>query len=229
MGKKEKLYPLYTTGGRIQARRHELGLSRSELYDKVYGNGKAGSDSSKDKVVLYWESGHTELNYDTLIAMCAELKCSSDYLLGLDECTTKTIQFIHDETGLSEDAIKELIFINKKLNTYDTGRILLFILSTLIENKDFSINLMSDINRCLSRLLFYTEKKEMIDQLHKESGGNLAKEIQLRQTKKYKNANNNLKDLEDLKDLEIYHTQNHFMRILNDFLSRRVEEISKDD
>lgn len=75
----------------------------------------------------------------------------------------------------------------------------------------------------------YTKRKKVIDELYKESGGDIIKEIQLRQTKKYENINNNLKDLEDLKDLKIYHTQNYFMRILNDFLSKRVDEISKYD
>ncbi len=106
MGKKEKIFPVSTVGGRIQKRRHELKLSRSELYDKVFTEGNAGSDNSKDKTVLNWESNKTELNYVTVTAMCFALKCSADYLLGLDECTNKSVQFIHQYTGLSEETEK---------------------------------------------------------------------------------------------------------------------------
>lgn len=192
------------------------------------------NDADKNDAVRkmrQWLSGEAIPEHYTLIRLCDKecLNCSLDFLFGRIECTKHDIQFIHDETGLSEGAIKKLMFINKELKSYDTGKIMLFILSRLIENGDFSINLMSDINNCFDKLMNYTIKKQVIEELHKESGGDIIKEIQLRQTKKYKNTNNNLKDLEDLKDLNIYHTQNHFLRILNDFLSKRVKEVSKDD
>lgn len=112
MPKQEKDFPLSTVGGRIQHRRHVLNLSRSELYDKVYtsDNGKAGSDSSKEKTVYNWEAEKTQLDYENIKNMCKVLGCSSDYLFGLDECTSKNNQFIHDKTGLSEESINSLAY-----------------------------------------------------------------------------------------------------------------------
>lgn len=112
MSKKEKNFPLNTVGGKIGELRKKAGLSRSQLYDLVYEisgcDYRAGSDASKEKTVYNWESGKTQLNYEVMIAICKTLKCSADYLLGLDECTNKTVQFIHEKTGLSEDAINRL-------------------------------------------------------------------------------------------------------------------------
>ena len=87
MSKKEKFFPLNTVGGRIQKLRHEMNLSRPDLYNSVYKNETSEflSDSSKEKTVYNWESGRTELNYSTLCALCKTLQCSSDYLLGLEE------------------------------------------------------------------------------------------------------------------------------------------------
>lgn len=118
MAKKEKIFPLNSVGGRIQGKRHELNLSRSEFYDLVFENsiedGRAGSNHSKEKTVYNWESEKTELDYSTILSVCKILKCSSDYLLGLDECTTKTQQFISEETGLSENSIDTLKIINNR-------------------------------------------------------------------------------------------------------------------
>lgn len=112
MAKKERFFPLNTVGGRIQKKRHELNLSRSEFYDLIFENSiedsSAGSDASKEKTVFNWESEKTELNYKTILSACKILKCSSDYLLGLDECTTKNHQYISEETGLSENSIVQL-------------------------------------------------------------------------------------------------------------------------
>lgn len=123
MAKKERFFPLNTVGGRIQRKRHELNLSRSEFYDLIFENsiknGSAGSDSSKEKTVYNWESEKTELNYSTILSVCKILKCSSDYLLGLDECTTKTRQFISEETGLSENSIDTLKVINNHWETIE--------------------------------------------------------------------------------------------------------------
>lgn len=118
MAKKEKIFPLNTIGGRIQRKRQELNLSRSEFYDLIFKNsiedGHAGSNHSKEKTVYNWESEKTELDYNTILSVCKILGCSSDYLLGLDECTTKTRQFISEETGLSENSIDTLKIINNR-------------------------------------------------------------------------------------------------------------------
>lgn len=136
MPKQEKFFPLSTVGGRIQERRHALKLTRSELYDKVYKSGKsaAGSDSSKEKTVYNWESETTQLDYENIKRMCEVLKCSSDYLLGLETCTNRDNEFIHKKTGLSEEAIKRIV--TSKGNLF---------LDTLITSEEFyEIDLLFD-------------------------------------------------------------------------------------
>lgn len=105
MSKKEKVFPLNTFGGRIQdLRKNKLEISRPEFYDLIYPNGNVANES-KSRTVKNWESGECEPDLETIKKLCIALKCSSDYLLGLDNCTTKDTQFIHDKTGLSEKAI----------------------------------------------------------------------------------------------------------------------------
>lgn len=145
MSKKEKIFPLNTVGGRIQNLRHAMGLSRSQLYDLVYEkhDTQAGSNSSKEKTVYNWESENTQLNYDTLKSMCRVLKCSSDYLLGFDECIDKTTQFIHQKTGLSQNAIYTLMQLNN-LSKYfphsqdDKYKVINLILSDQKDNNELS-------------------------------------------------------------------------------------------
>lgn len=139
MPKQEKNFPLSTVGGRIQERRHALGISRSELYDKVYQSGKscAGSDSSKEKTVYNWESEKTQLDYETIRKMCEVLDCSSDYLLGLNECKSKNNQFIYDKTGLSEINTERLANwksnSNKQGQGYDWARNSIKALNSLLD------------------------------------------------------------------------------------------------
>lgn len=115
MSKKEKIFPLNTIGGRIQKKRHDLELSRRDLYNMVYQDrtDETVSDSSKEKTVYNWESGTTELSYATLCSLCKTLNCSSDYLLGLDECSSKNAQFVYNATGLSEAPKKYYMKLSK--------------------------------------------------------------------------------------------------------------------
>jgi len=185
MGKKEKIFPISTVGGRIQKRRHELKLSRSKLYDKVFTKGNAGSDNSKDKTVLNWESSKTELNYDTLTAMCFALKCSADYLLGLDDCTNKSVQFIHQYTGLSEETIEQINILNNIKEITDTlddmfrqGLFDAVIslnegrknLNKYLEKKEESL----ERSQYLQANPYIMENREKVSQSAKEMGGFLA-------------------------------------------------------
>lgn len=108
MSKKEKIFPLNTFGGRMQdLRKNRLNISRPEFYDLIFPNGNVATES-KSRTIKNWESGDCEPDIKTIEKICTVLKCSSDYLLGLDNCTTKDTQFIHDKTGLSEKAINVL-------------------------------------------------------------------------------------------------------------------------
>ncbi len=110
MSKTEKMFPLNTLGGRIQNRRiNILKKTRPEFYDLVRPGEKIGNDS-KSRTIKNWESGDTIPDIDTIKKICTILNCSSDYLLGLEECTSRDNQFIHDKTGLSEKSINSLAY-----------------------------------------------------------------------------------------------------------------------
>ncbi len=220
MGKKEKTFPISTVGGRIQKRRHELKLSRSELYDKVFKEGHAGSDNSKDKTVLNWESNKTELNYDTLITMCFALKCSSDYLLGLDECTDKSTQFIHEYIGLSETAIKRF----HEFTTYHKGEIRLAVLDSFICDVRFSHGLTDDINSYFENYYLYETKKKIYIQ-----EDNAARQLDLYDylIRPQSISRRKLKEYEDLKDVKHFNIQKKFDNILEDYMKQLYEKFSK--
>lgn len=119
MSKKEKIFPLSTFGGRMQdLRKNKLNISRPEFYDLIFPNGNVATES-KSRTVKNWESGDCEPDIKTIEKICTVLKCSSDYLLGIDNCTTKDTQFIHDKTGLSAEAIEQLIKWNEKTKLPD--------------------------------------------------------------------------------------------------------------
>lgn len=220
MGKKEKLFPISTVGGRIQKRRHELKLSRSELYDKVFKEGNAGSANSKDKTVLNWESSKTELNYDTLTAMCFALKCSSDYLLGLDECTDKSTQFIHEYTGLSETAIKRL----HEFTTYHQGKIRLAVMDSFICDVQFSLGLTDDINRYFENYYLYETKKRIYIQEDKA-----ARQLDLYDYLIHPQSisRDKLKEYKDIKDVNHFNIQKKFDDILENYMKRLYDKHSE--
>lgn len=120
MAKKERIFPLNTFGGRIQdLRKNRLKISRPEFYDLIYSNENVANES-KSRTVKNWESGDCEPDLKTIKKICVVLKCSSDYLLGLDSCTTKDKQFIHDYTGLSEETIEQINILNNIKEITDT-------------------------------------------------------------------------------------------------------------
>lgn len=99
-------------------RKNKLNISRPEFYDLIFPNGNVATES-KSRTVKNWESGDCEPDIKTIEKICTVLKCSSDYLLGIDNCTTKDTQFIHDKTGLSAEAIEQLIKWNEKTKLPD--------------------------------------------------------------------------------------------------------------
>jgi transcriptional regulator with XRE-family HTH domain len=60
------------------------------------------------ETVKNWEQGRNVPEIETLEKLCNFFHCDIDYLLGNMECETHDKQFIHDKTGLSEDAINVL-------------------------------------------------------------------------------------------------------------------------
>ena len=58
--------------------------------------------------VRNWEQGRILPEMGTLFKICDLLDCDIDYLTGRIGCKNHDDQFIHDQTGLSEDAIRRL-------------------------------------------------------------------------------------------------------------------------
>lgn len=56
-----------------------------------------------------WEQGRVLPSYEKLIELSKILECDCDYLLGTMDYSTHDIQFIHDQTGLSEKTISKLL------------------------------------------------------------------------------------------------------------------------
>lgn len=238
MGKKEKIFPINTVGGKIQHLRHEQKLSRSELYDKVYQINKrdssAGSESSKEKTVYNWEANKTELDYTTLCALCRTLNCSSDYLLGLEECSNKSAQFIHNKTGLSEHSQKRLHEI--KLDP-KYGKIRLFILNTLIENIIFSLSLTKDINNCYINYDNLQEKKESLEHLeriaklsYEKAHGDITKELNIIQSHPenflISSWKQQVANARDSYDASLFRIQGKFGDIISDLIQTSYKQNS---
>lgn len=75
--------------------------------------------------------------------------------MGLNECTNKNLQFIHEYTGLSEKSISEL----HKLTTYEKSNIRLAIIDYLLCDTDFSHFLLDDIAEYYERYERYQAGK----------------------------------------------------------------------
>ena len=185
MSKTERIFPLNTFGGRIQNRRKNiLKISRPEFYDLIYP-GVNISDDSKSKTVKNWESGETDPGTENLKKICTSLKCSADYLLGLDECTNKTSQFIQDYTGLTEKAMTEL----NKLTTYHIGKVRLAIIDYLLSNAYFTVALTDRINDFYTKYHFYETGKVTYLKEKKEiealTGNDLVKILELEESGTY--------------------------------------------
>ena len=117
---KERNCPSYAPfGDRLRKMRHKCGLTLENLYDIIASDvTKQPWDESKRKTARGWETGQKKSNdIQALKRICKALDCSADYLLGLDECTTKENQHIQNVTGLSEAAINTLKCIKAHHNT----------------------------------------------------------------------------------------------------------------
>lgn len=87
-----------------------------EQRKKVYKRQEDFADALHTKVetVRNWEQGRTVPETGTLIEICLLLNCDLDYLIGRIDYKTHDVQFIHDQTGLSQSAIEQLQKWNMK-------------------------------------------------------------------------------------------------------------------
>ena len=90
---------LYSLSEGLKRARKEAGLTQAQLAEK-YG--------VHIKTVMNWEQGIAEPSLGTLMDLTEIYHCDLDYLTGRLDQKTHDLQFIHDQTGLSEKAIEKL-------------------------------------------------------------------------------------------------------------------------
>lgn len=76
--------------------------------------------------VRNWEQGRKVPEIRTIERLCAEFGCEPDYLLGRMESSTHDVQFICDQTGLSEDAV---LVLNRLREDHASIQVLDFLLT----------------------------------------------------------------------------------------------------
>lgn len=77
----------------------ELRITQEELADRL---------GVSLKTVMNWEQGQAIPSVETLMDLAEIYHCDLDYLTGRLDQKTHDLQFIHDQTGLSEKAIEKL-------------------------------------------------------------------------------------------------------------------------
>lgn len=113
--------------------------------------------------VRNWEQGRQIPTPHHLFIICQLLDCDIDFLIGRLDQKTHDVQFIHDQTGLSEEAITQL----EGLNPDQTA-----LVSRIIEHPDFLkvIKQMQDISdkaaisRCTASMIVSSISDRLNDQ-----------------------------------------------------------------
>ena len=90
---------LYSLKEGLKRARKEAGLTQEQLKEKL---------NVHIKTVMNWEQGIAEPSLETLMELTELYHCDLDYLTGRLDQKTHDLQFIHDQTGLSEKAIEKL-------------------------------------------------------------------------------------------------------------------------
>lgn len=103
----------------LKRARKEAGLTQQGLADTI---------GVFIKTVMNWEQGKAEPSLGTLMKLTELYHCDLDYLTGRLDQKTHDLQFIHDQTGLSEKAIEKLQRVAGNAQA----------LSFMIEDPDFS-------------------------------------------------------------------------------------------
>lgn len=116
----------------LKKARTDAGLSQTELVKMLDEKGIKTSI----KTVRNWEQNvkdETLPHLNTLLKLAEFYDCDLDHLIKRIDCKTHDLQFIHDQTGLSEGAIKKLQKIAFKNRATGNSQALSF----MIEDPDF--------------------------------------------------------------------------------------------
>lgn len=80
--------------------------------DLIEELGKEGCKLSRNTLSALEAGKKVRISLDLILCLCDIFQCDIGYLLcEYDDCKTRDNQFIHDQTGLSEEAIKSLSFL----------------------------------------------------------------------------------------------------------------------
>ena len=92
-------------------------------------------DLSEDNVKKWNDNRLPRTEY--LKKLSDKYKVSLDYLIGKDVCTSVNNQYIHEQTGLSDNAIKTLKKLNSKYSKYE-DTIALQAINKILDNPDLA-------------------------------------------------------------------------------------------
>ena len=148
---------LYSLKEGLKRARKEAGLTQAELAETM---------NVHIKTVMNWEQGIAEPPLGTLMDLTELYHCDLDYLTGRLDQKTHDLQFIHDQTGLSEKAIEKL----QRVAFTDRATGNAQALSFMIEDPDFSylLALMSQTAQgeipafSVGNAYIHTEKRAVI-------------------------------------------------------------------
>lgn len=102
-----------------------IGVLISQLREAKGETQQALADSLgvKRETVNQWENGTRQIKAEAIKSLAQHFNTSADFLLGLTNASTdnKNLQFVCDYTGLSEDAILELLHAKRNFPKGNSG------------------------------------------------------------------------------------------------------------
>lgn len=165
---------LYSLKEGLKRARKEAGFTQQKLFKELEDKKIIGHI----KTVQNWEQGISEPSLGTLIKLTHFYDCDLDYLTGRIDCKTHDLQFIHDQTGLTEEAIIKI----KELSAEQ-----LTALNQLIEHQDFkkaisqtaALSDKESINNDYAALILHHYKSRFGSQKTTQLNGNMVEKSML--------------------------------------------------
>lgn len=126
-------------GERIKSERKTMDVSLDEMSEKIENN--YGYKISRQALSDIEKGNSTKaFTVDLIDIFCEMFDCDAAYLLcGYDDCKTYNNQFIHDQTGLSKDAINKLEGYNRQMH-YCIESLNILLVSANFEHALYYIN-----------------------------------------------------------------------------------------
>ena len=98
-------YNFVKIGDRIRQMRKEKFGNQEDFIEAL---GEKGVPIGRNKISAIENGEQSQFTLPFLLACCNLFNCDMGHLLGEYNCKTRDMQFIHDETGLSEESISLL-------------------------------------------------------------------------------------------------------------------------